>query len=72
MILKVLPTYLSLCEDVYYVTKKISIAFGNENIAKWDDFAMKVEFAVTLWLMTGEFIFNSYHCGLGKTIFVKL
>ena len=49
---------------------RTSINFGKENIAKWDDFQVKVEFA--LWLLTGEFIFYSYDCVLGKKIYVKL
>ena len=43
-----------------------SITFGKENIGKCDGFQVNVEFA--LWLLTGEFIFYSYDCVLGKKI----
>ena len=45
---KVLPTCLSSCEDVYpghSQENRTSIAFGKENIAKWDGFLVNVEFA---------------------------
>ena len=51
---------------------RIPIAFGNENIAKWDDFPMKVEFANDIMTSDWGIHFQLLSLWFGKTIFVKL